>query len=193
MNDSRTTTRSEDLEAPLLARIAEGDQSALSDLYDRFSRPLLAAVVRILNDSREAEDIVHDAFVAVWQKAGDYDASRGSAFSWVMTLTRNRALDRVRSRKRRGELLAQSAPADLGYDQTSADVAQAAEFSERSDAVHAAFGELPSDQRQALELAYFSGLTQQEIAARLDQPLGTIKARIRRGLLKLRDLLASTP
>lgn len=182
--------RPADLDAPLLARIADGDQAALGELYDRFSRPLLAAVHRILNDHREAEDIVHDAFVAVWQKAADYDPARGSAFSWVMTLTRNRALDRVRSRKRRSGLLAQSAPADLGYDQTPPDVVHAADLGERGAAVRQAFGELPAEQRQAIELAYFSGLTQQEISERLQQPLGTVKARIRRGLLKLRDLVA---
>ncbi|MFH1497060.1 MAG: sigma-70 family RNA polymerase sigma factor [Verrucomicrobiota bacterium] len=190
MSDSVDNRRVADLDAPLLARIANGDQDALGELYDRFSRPLLATVYRILNDQREAEDIVHDAFVAVWQKAADYDPTRGSAFSWVMTLTRNRALDRVRSRKRRAELLAQSAPADLGYDQTPPDVALAADIGERGAAVRQAFGELPAEQRQALELAYFSGLTQQEIADRLQQPLGTVKARIRRGLLKLRDLIA---
>lgn len=190
MNGSAENDRPADLDAPLLARIADGDQAALGELYDRFSRPLFATVHRILNDQREAEDIVHDAFVAVWQKAADYNPERGSAFSWVMTLTRNRALDRVRSRKRRSELLAKSAPADLGYDQTPPDVAHAADLGERGAAVRQAFAELPPEQRQAIELAYFSGLTQQEISERLQQPLGTVKARIRRGLLKLRDLIA---
>lgn len=177
----------------LLTRVAGGDKDAFGELYDRFCRPMLAMVNRILGDPREAEDIVHDSFVAVWEKAADYDSGRGSAFSWVITLTRNRALDRVRSRKRRGDLLEQSAPADLGYDETPRDVAGQADLADRAATVKAAFGRLPEEQRQAIELAFFSGLTQQEIAERLQQPLGTVKARIRRGLLKLRDLVAHRP
>jgi RNA polymerase sigma-70 factor, ECF subfamily len=181
------------IDAGLLARIAQGDREALGKLYDRYSRPLYAAVLRILNDAREAEDIVHDAFVALWEKAADFQPDRGTAFSWVLTLTRNRAIDRVRSRKRRGELLGQSVPADLGYDEAGphdSDGADTLWVQEKATTVRAAVAQLPPEQRTALELAYFGGLTQQEIAQKLSQPLGTVKARMRRGLLKLRDALA---
>lgn len=179
-------------DAALVRQIATGDRSAFAQLYDRYSRPLYATAFRILSDASEAEDIVHDVFVALWSKAKDFDSNRGTAFSWAITLTRNRAIDRVRSRKRRIELLDQSAPSDLSYatgtDQT--DLGDELWYKEKAAAVRVAVGELAADQRSALELAFFSGLTQQEIAAKLQEPLGTVKARIRRGLLKLRDRLA---
>src|SRR2546423_2517613 len=90
-------TPKEEVDASLIKRIATGDRDAFAQLYDRFSRPLLATAFRILNDSTEAEDIVHDVFVSLWSKASDYDASRGAAFSWAIALTRNRAIDRLRS------------------------------------------------------------------------------------------------
>jgi len=186
-------TAKEEVDASLLQRIATGDRAAFAQLYDRFSRPLLATALRILNDPTEAEDIVHDVFVSLWTKAGDYEASRGTAFSWAITLTRNRAIDRLRSRKRRFDLLDRSAPSDLGYNDTHTQEATSAGdlfFKEKAAAVRSAVSELAGDQRRALELAFFGGLTQQEIAAQLNQPLGTVKARIRRGLIKLRDSLA---
>ena len=184
------------IDAQLLQRVAVGDQSALGELYDRFSRPLLSVARRILNDAAEAEDVLHDVFVTIWENAGDFETSRGHAFSWAMTLTRNRAIDRIRSRKRRSEILADSVPADLGYIEdslTANDSADKIWLVEKAAAVRRAVATLPADQRQALELAYFSGLTQQQIAGKLATPLGTIKARIRRALLKLRDVLSPQP
>jgi RNA polymerase sigma-70 factor (ECF subfamily) len=191
-----TTDRSAQntLDARLLQRTADGDRAAFGELYDRFSRPLYATALRILNDAKEAEDIVQDTFIALWEKAGEFAVSRGTAFGWAVTLTRNRAIDRVRMRRRRTELLDQAAPEDLGYGGGSGpNSADQASLSEQSTAVRSAVAALPTEQQQALELAFFSGLTQQEIAARLNEPLGTIKARIRRGLLKLRANLSSRP
>jgi RNA polymerase sigma-70 factor (ECF subfamily) len=152
--------------------------------------PELFAV--ILRDATEAQDVVHDAFVTLWEKAATYERSRGSAFSWAITLVRNRAIDRVRMRRRRSELLAESAPEDLGYgngsDTDGAD--NAAIHSEEARLVRAAVATLPVEQKRALELAFFSGLTQEEIARKLSEPLGTVKARIRRGLLRLRESLS---
>jgi RNA polymerase sigma-70 factor (ECF subfamily) len=144
--------------------------------------------MHILSDASEAQDIVHDVFLALWEKAALFEPTRGSAFSWAITLTRNRSIDRLRTRRRRADLLEKAAPADLGYDESSSDVAgdQAAAGDEAA-VVRKAVASLPSEQKKALELAFFSGLTQQEIAERLKEPLGTIKARIRRGLLRLRD------
>jgi RNA polymerase sigma-70 factor (ECF subfamily) len=178
----------------LLQRIARGDRDAFAALYDRFSRPLYATALRILNDAKEAEDIVQDVFIALWEKAREFESGRGTAFTWAVTFTRNRAIDRIRMRRRRSELLSESFPADLGYDESGpTDSADTLALSENAAAVRAAVAGLPAEQKHALELAFFSGLTQQEIAGRLREPLGTVKARIRRGLLKLRDTLARRP
>jgi len=196
MSDSGPTEQPDErhaVDSLLLKRVAAGDRAAFSELYDRFSKPLYSTAVRILTDTAEAQDVVHDAFVALWDKASTYEASRGTAFSWALTLTRNRAIDRLRSRRRRAELLENSAPSDLGLDENSSGPSadESADTSDQAAAVRAAVESLPSDQQSALKLAFFGGLTQEEIAARLSTPLGTIKARIRRGLLKLRERLAA--
>lgn len=185
----------ETVDADLLARVARGDQQAFAQLYDRFSGPLYATALRIVRDTAEAQDIVHDAFVTVWEKARAFDLNRGSAFSWVVTLVRNRAIDRVRMRRRRAELLADSSPSDLGYHENApgAGADASAAFSDDARAVRAAVATLPVEQQRALELAFFGGLTQEQIAEKLQEPLGTVKARIRRGLLKLRGSLARRP
>lgn len=195
MNDPVATPPPDDRErvdADLLQRIARGERDALARLYDRFSGPLFGTALRIVRDPAEAQDIVHDAFVTLWDKAASFDTARGSAFAWAVTLVRNRAIDRVRSRRRRAELLAASAPADLGYaeDAPATSGAEIAHSSDQASAVRAAVAQLPLEQRAALELAFFGGLTQEQIAEKLAAPLGTVKARIRRGLLKLRDSLA---
>jgi len=184
-----------EIDAALVQRMANRDRAAFSELYDRFSRPLYATAVRILYDAREAEDIVQEVFLALWEKAASFETERGTAFSWAVTLTRNRAIDRIRMRKRRSELLAASIPEDLGYNTNSApeDSAEDLSFKEQAGAIRAAVSSLPAEQQRALELAFFSGLTQQEIADKLSEPLGTIKARIRRGLLKLRESLSRGP
>lgn len=178
-------------DASLLRRVAQGDKTAFAELYDRFSGPLYATALRVIRDATEAQDIVHDTFVTLWEKASSFEAGRGTAFAWALTLVRNRAIDRVRMRRRRAELLTASAPADLGYDEDQSGTAAAdqAILGDEATAVRAAIASLPRSKR-ALELAFFSGLTQQEIAEKLSEPLGTVKARIRRGLLKLRDSLA---
>lgn len=179
-------------DARLLRLVAAGDRQAYADLYDRFSGPLYGTVLRILRDPAEAQDVVHDTFVAIWDKATTFETARGSAFSWVITLARNRAIDRVRMRKRRTDLLSDSTLGDLGYAdaETSGSGGDSAASSDDASAVRAAVATLPPEQKRALELAFFSGLTQEEIAHKLSEPLGTVKARIRRGLIKLRDTLA---
>ena len=183
------------VDSDLLRRVARRDREAFTALYDRFSHPLYATALRILGDAREAEDVTQEVFLALWEKAPQFRRERGSAFSWAVTLTRNRAIDRVRMRRRRAELLAAQAPDDLGYpDEGRADDSAAALWGkEKAAAVRAAVAALPPDQQRALELAFFGGRTQQEIAEQLAAPLGTIKARIRRGLLRLRDQLAQQP
>jgi RNA polymerase sigma-70 factor (ECF subfamily) len=176
----------------LIQRMAGGDRDALAELYDRLSGPLYATARHILNDTAEAQDVVHDVFLTLWESAARFDEQRGAAFAWAATLTRNRAIDRLRSRTNRARLLSASVPADLGYDADLSSPAgdQLAVLGDRAESVRAALAELPEDQKHALNLAFFSGLTQKEIADKLKEPIGTIKARIRRGLIKLRDQLA---
>ena len=179
-------------DARLVERMARGEQQALAELYDRFSGPLYGTALRVLRDPAEAQDVVHDTFVTLWEKAATFEISRGSAFAWAVTLVRNRAIDRVRMRRRRAELLSQSVPADLGYAEAPASASgdESAALDDEARAIRAAVATLPLEQKRALELAFFSGLTQEEIARKLSEPLGTVKARIRRGLIKLRDLVA---
>lgn len=194
-------TGSEDIDTPekrasanaaLIRRMAGGDRDALAELYDNLSRPLYATARHILNDASEAQDVVHDVFLSLWQNASSFDSGRGAAFSWAVTLTRNRSIDRLRTRANRARLLGNSIPDDLGYAETAdATGSGPAELGDRAVAVRSAMADLPPEQQKALELAFFSGLTQKEIAEKLSEPIGTVKARIRRGLIKLRDALAN--
>jgi RNA polymerase sigma-70 factor (ECF subfamily) len=177
----------------LIRRMAGGDRDALAELYDSLSRPLYSTARHILNDASEAQDVVHDVFLTLWKNASSFDSSRGAAFSWAVTLTRNRSIDRLRTRANRARLLGNSVPDDLGYGSESDSVSAGAsvDIGDRAVAVRSALADLPKEQQRALELAFFSGLTQREIAEKLSEPIGTVKARIRRGLLKLRDALAN--
>ena len=173
-------------DASVLRRIADGDESALATLYDRWSQPVYSLVALLLKDADGAEDVVEETFWQVWQRASSYDASRGTVRTWILTIGRSRALDRMRSRKRNRE----DGAADLGaVRDPSSDPSQDAEGAERRQLVYSAMSELPDDQRRALELAYFRGLSQSEIAQFLGEPLGTIKTRMRLGMQKLRDRL----
>ncbi len=191
--DSPASPESAREHGELMQALARRDKAALGRLYDLLSRPLYSLALRITRDAAEAQDIVQDVFLQLWHRAADYTPSRGSVFTWAATLTRNRAIDRIRMRKRRTEIV-QASAADIQdealgtREDTTADAVGARE---EAAVVRAALGRLAPEQRAAIELAFFGGLTQQEIAARLNEPLGTIKARIRRGLLKLRDTLSS--
>jgi RNA polymerase sigma-70 factor (ECF subfamily) len=171
----------------LLGAIAGGDEGALAALYDRYRLILFGLILRILHDRQESEDILQETFLQVWRRAGDFDSGRGRAFTWLVTIARSRALDRLRvfgSRARLAdEVVAHSAEADLG------DAAEDAVKSEQGAIVRRALAELPDEQRRTLLLAYFEGLTQSEIAERLGDPLGTVKTRMRSGLIKLKELL----
>lgn len=174
--------------AALLSAMARGEKAALGRLYDLLAKPLYSLAYRVLNDSAEAQDIVQDVFLQLWNKAAVYETNRGSVFAWAATLTRNRAIDRLRMRKRRAEIIAESA-AEIHEVAPSSSGADNLWLQEQAGAVRTALTTLAPEQKAAIELAFFTGLTQQEIAAQLNEPLGTIKARIRRGLLKLREAL----
>ena len=172
----------------LLRRIADRDRSAFSDFYDLYSGLLFSIAVKVLNDSKEAEDVLQEVFMQIWNKADAYDQLLGKPASWAVTLTRNKAIDRIRASQRRSRLLEQAtAEAVLPEDSPSAN--ERLHGKENAEMVRSVVAALPSDQRRAIELAFFSGLTQDEIAKTLQEPLGTIKARIRRGMLKLREKL----
>jgi RNA polymerase sigma-70 factor (ECF subfamily) len=168
----------------LVAGAAQGDGGALATLYDKYSGQMLGLCVRILRDRREAEDVLHDVFIEVWRRAGDYDRRRGSVRSWLLMRTRSRALDRARSHG-----FSRSVPFDdsTASRRTAADDPSAAPDHAR---VHRALDELPLEQRRVIELGYFEGLSSSEIATRVGAPVGTVKSRVAAGLAKLRRQMA---
>jgi RNA polymerase sigma-70 factor (ECF subfamily) len=170
----------------LLRAMARGDQTALAGIYDRYRLILLGLVMRILHDRPEAEDVLQEVFLQVWRRAGDFNEERGRAFTWLVTIARSRALDRLRAAGSRARVASEAA--QLPHDEVG-DAAEDALRSEQGGIVRRALAELPSEQRRPLFLAYFEGLTQTEIAARLGDPLGTVKTRMRSGMIRLRELL----
>jgi RNA polymerase sigma-70 factor (ECF subfamily) len=179
-------------EIELLRRVGQGDRKSFEDLYDRFCGVLFSTALQILNDHREAEDVVQEVFVQIWDKAKLYDAARGKPLTWAMTLTRNKAIDRLRSAQRRYRLQDQVEKETKVTNQVALkDSSEEVEILEKSRMIRAAVMELSKEQREAIELAFFSGLTQNEIAQELNQPLGTVKARIRRGMLRLKEMIAA--
>jgi RNA polymerase sigma-70 factor, ECF subfamily len=179
---------SERSDAELLAQIAAGDVRAVGELYDRYASTLFPIALRIVRDRTEAEDVLHDAFVAVNERAAQYAADRGSVIAWLVTLVRNLSIDRTRRRERRGSLardvIAHEPPASARDPERLT-----SEASER-DKIRRALSSLPEAQRQTLEVAFFEGLSYPEIAARENVPLGTIKSRAARALAALREALA---
>jgi RNA polymerase sigma factor (sigma-70 family) len=169
----------------LLAAISTGDERALADLYDRFGRVAYGLALRIIRDPTLAQDAVQDAFLGAWRTAASFDPGRGNAQTWLLTLVHRRAVDVVRrEERRRADLLADETPAA-----ETASTDEEAQIREQRRAVQAALARLPADQREALELSYYGGLTQAELAERLGIPLGTVKSRVFAGLGRLRDLL----
>lgn len=196
-NDARAAARSAERatgddaaaeDAALLQRAATGDELALGVFYDRWVQPVYAVVVQMLRDPDDAEDVLEETFWQVWERAATFDPARGTARTWVLTIARSRALDRLRARGRRPE--AGPVPEFVASDEP--DPLESAEAQERREQVARALATLPAEQRRALELAYFGGYTQNEIAERLQQPVGTIKTRTRLAMQKLRALLLAT-
>jgi RNA polymerase sigma-70 factor (ECF subfamily) len=176
-------------ETELLARVAGGDAEAFSQLYDRLAGVLFSIAMRILRDAHAAEDVVQEAFVQIWAKAGSYDSRLGKPVTWAITLLRNKAIDRLRA-SQRGHRLMEAATAEHLASENLHEAPTAMLLSEETArAVRVAMAKLAPEQKQAIEMAFFSGLTQTEIAAALQAPLGTVKARIRRGMLELREAL----
>ena len=168
----------------LLEAIAAGDEGALGALYDRFGRVAFGVALRVLRDRALAEDAVQEAFLAIWRSAERYRIERAKPSTWVLTLVHRRAVDLVRREDRR-----RAEPLDEPPEAAGDDVPEEAGLRERRAAVQTALRQLPDDQRQALELAYYGGYTQSELAERLGVPLGTIKSRMFAGLTRLRELV----
>lgn len=178
-------------ESPLLERIAQLDQTALSQLYDRYARVLYAVAFKILGSVEEAEEVVLDVFSQVWRTAARYNSTRGRVDTWLFMLTRSRALDRLRALQRLTRAVTVSVDNAMMESLSLCNPEEDLLISERRAQVLAALAQLPQEQKQVLELAYYKGMTHVEIAAHTGKSLGTVKTRIRLGLSKLRDALAS--
>lgn len=176
-------------DADLVRRVALRDPRAFTLMYDRHSTLLYSVALKILADPEEARDVLQNVFLTLHEKAEKYDPSLGRPAAWLATMARNRSIDRLRNLKRdrhyAERIRFESDPSDFTHSPSHAPAA----YSDEVEILRGAVAQLPPDQREALELAYFGGLTQQEISDQLSQPLGTVKARIRRGLLKLRESL----
>ena len=171
-------------------RCAESDQSALGSLYDESSRHVYGVVLSVLRDVSDAEEITLDVYSQVWRSAALYSAQRGSVVAWLLTLARSRAIDRLRSRvNRQNREQPISESPGFNFPSTDSTPEESAAASQVRVRIQQALGGLPPDQREAVELAYFSGLSHSELAAHLGQPLGTVKTRIRMGMIKLREQL----
>jgi len=178
------------IELDLLARVAKRERAAFEQLYDRYKNILYATAMKFLKEDADAQDVVQDVFIQIWDKAKLYDPAKGKPLTWALTLTRNRSIDRIRAIQRRTRLRD-----DFGKETVvdeSAGMREAlsgVDAGEKSQILREAVGRLSPEQRKVIELAFFRGFTQSEIADRLGEPLGTVKARARRGLMKLKELL----
>lgn len=175
----------------LLPAVAQGDVSAFEELYDRYAPTIYGLLLRILANADDAQEVLQETFVKAWTSAKMFDAARGSEVAWLISVARSRGIDRLRSRRIRTEredeagreLTIRTPPVE------TSDAAAGVILAEESRAVRGALAQLPPPQRIALELAYFEGLSQSEIAARLNEPLGTIKTRMQLGMKKMREQL----
>ena len=187
MHSAILRSGSSDADARLVSRLAAGELEAVSELYDRYAPQVYALARRILRNEGDAEEVVQDVFSQAWRTAARFEAARGSVIGWLLVIARTRAIDRLRARQSRPdtaaeaypELMASSAPAPPDTLLSN----------EQAARVREALVALPETQRIPLELAYYEGLTQSEIAARLTEPLGTIKTRMRSALMTLRERL----
>jgi RNA polymerase sigma-70 factor (ECF subfamily) len=168
----------------LVAAIRSADQSAMAELYDRYSSIVYSVALRVLQDTGAAEDVLQDVFMQLWRNPGAFDASRGNMAPWLAVIARHRAIDALRRRRPESDIenVVVSIEPDLAGD---------ADRSRAMDKVRGALRAMPAPQKSALEMAYFEGLTHSEIAEKTGEPLGTVKTRIRSGLLSLRKALAA--
>ena len=174
----------------LLQRIAERDSRSFQELYRKYSGLLFSAISNVLNDHHDAEDVMQEVLVQIWNKAHLYEQRKGKPLTWLTTMARNRAIDRIRAKQRRSrlndEFEVENKNVQPEFETSGRDILQ---DKERDTILRGAVAKLTDDQKEAIHLAYFSGLTQAEVAERLSEPLGTVKARIRRGVNRLEGLV----
>ncbi|WP_322821572.1 sigma-70 family RNA polymerase sigma factor [Chloroflexus sp.] len=173
----------------LIDLIVQHEEAALGELYDRYASLVYAIALRITGDRQTAEEVMQDVFQNIWQTAGGFRRQAGAVAGWIIGISRHRAIDALRSKRERGRSRELTGIEATPHPSTSSDIEHDVEQRILREAVRAALADLPSTQRQAIEMAYYGGLTQAEIAERLGEPLGTIKTRLRLGLTKLRELL----
>ena len=173
----------------LVLQVGRGDRAAFGRFYDRFAPLVFSFAMRMLQQRAAAEDLLQEVFLQIWREAASYSAERGSPEAWIITITRSRAIDKLRSIRRRDKsFVPMEGPSGKEYD---GEMESGAPASDSKIMVNSALSQLSESQRQVLELAYFDGLTQSEIAERLKEPLGTVKTRMRAALGRLRDLLGA--
>lgn len=184
-----------DEDALLVRRVASGDEEALDLLYDRLGRPVYALCLRIVRDAGAAEELTQETFVRLWRSAASFDVERGRVSTWLLRIAHNLALNEIRRRQSRpvvaSEVEWETASNTIADPSDEGDPAKASVMLERAEVVRQALAELPTPQRQAIELAFFGGLSQAEVAAALGDPLGTVKSRIRIGMQRLRERLVA--
>ena len=175
----------------LIERLARGELAALEALYTRYSRPVFSLALRVLGNSNDAEEVTQDVFERVWRHAPTFDVTRGRFGTWLLSMTHHVAIDTIRKRQRRPQTVGGEAAehATRVLADVRVDVADSTLRGMQAEQVRRALRSLPSSQQEAIELAYFGGLSHLEIAAKLGDPLGTVKARIRRGMDRLRSAL----
>lgn len=177
-------------DAELVRQMKAGDEQAFATFYDRFAPGLFSMIYAILRDQKEAEDVLQEAFVQMWKRTATYDAARSSLFTWAVMISRHKAIDRLRARQRQSRLSEAVANENVASTAPARDRADTAlARNDERERVRLALSQLGDAQREAIDLAFFAGLTQTQISEKLNTPLGTIKARIRRGLLALRETL----
>lgn len=174
----------------LLVRVAKGDSAAYEAVYTRVSGPVFGLIRRVLRDPAQSEEVAQEVLVTVWRTASRYDEAQGSAMAWIMTMAHRRAVDRVRSEQAATERTRKLAPRT--FEQSYDEVAEAVETRLEREAVRRCLGSLTELQRESVDLAYYGGYTYREVAELLDVPLGTVKTRMRDGLIRLRDCLGVT-
>jgi len=182
------TTR-EEIDPAVIRRVADGDTEAFARVYDAFSGLLFSLALRMLQKPEDAEELLQEVFAKIWKDSAQYDPSRGAPLAWAITITRHKAIDRIRSSTRRLRLNDEAAAGTEILPTAVPEPAHAAEQSESAHAVRQSLDTLPDDVRETIELAYFSGLSQSQIAEKLSLPLTTVKSRIRRAMMQLRQTL----
>lgn len=188
-----TNRKTAEEEIELIRRIVSKDQNALARLYDLYSRLLYSLIFRIVKNREDAEELLQTVFLQVWDKADSFDLKKGSVYSWLITLARNKSIDKIRSKtyKEQSQLSRNEMEFEKVHNiETNLDIGYMMDEKERVKIVSKALNELPAEQKQVIELSYYEGLTQMEISQSLNVPLGTVKTRTRQALIKLENLLA---